>query len=164
MVRAFTAVVGTAAVVLSALALSALGLAQEPPQVTNQTPNQVPTVVPAPSNSPLAGPTPMRFEWVREGPAERCGNNCREWIAASGTIVESTVHDFEAFARARDVRGATLVLDSPGGNVVQGLALGKEFRRLDLTTSVGKAIKLSTNPNERVILSRRASCNSMCVF
>ena len=104
----------------------------------------------------------MRFEWLREGPADKCGNQCREWISASGAIVDSTPQDFEIFARARDVRGATLVLDSPGGNVIPGLALGREFRRLEITTSVGKAVKV---PGEqRSTISPRASCNSMCVF
>ena len=140
MVRAFTAVVGAAGAVASSLALAQ-----------------------APNASPPAGPTPMRFEWVREAPADKCGNHCREWIAATGTIVESTIQDFEAFTRIRDVRGATLVLNSPGGAVVQGLALGREFRRLELVTSVGKTIKTSGN-EPRTMLSPRANCNSMCVF
>jgi hypothetical protein len=107
----------------------------------------------------------MRFEWVREGPADKCTNQCREWISASGAIAESTVHDFEAFARTRDVRGATIFLDSPGGNVVQGLALGREFRRLEVTTGVGKSIKVSSAAGEqRATLSPHATCSSMCVF
>src|SRR5262249_46106262 len=122
--------------------------------------------VPAANNpSPAATPAPMRFEWMREGPAEKCGNHCREWISASGAIVDGTVQDFDAFARTRDLRGATIVLDSPGGNVVQGLALGREFRRLEITTSVGKSLKLAlSNGEQRAILSPRANCNSMCVF
>jgi hypothetical protein len=104
----------------------------------------------------------MRFEWLREGPADKCGNQCREWISASGAIVDATLQDFEIFARARDVRGATVVLDSPGGNVIPGLALGREFRRLEITTSVGKAVKVAGE--QRATISPRASCNSMCVF
>ena len=104
----------------------------------------------------------MRFEWLREGPADKCGNQCHEWISASGAIVDSTLQDFEIFARARDVRGATVVLDSPGGNVIPGLALGREFRRLEITTSVGKAVKIAGE--QRSTISPRASCNSMCVF
>jgi hypothetical protein len=107
-------------------------------------------------------PTPMRFEWVREGPAEKCANQCREWIAASGSIVESSVRDFEAFARQREVKNAMLVLDSAGGAVVQALALGREFRRFGLTTIVGKTIRLSGE--DRAVLFPRANCNSMCVF
>ena len=104
----------------------------------------------------------MRFEWLREGPADKCGNQCREWISASGAIVDATLQDFEIFARARDVRSATVVLDSPGGNVIPGLALGREFRRLEIATTVGKAVKVVGE--QRATISPRASCNSMCVF
>ena len=102
---------------------------------------------------------------MREGPADKCANQCREWISARGTIVESTLHDFEVFAHGRDVRGATIILDSPGGNVTQGLALGREFRRLEITTSVGKTINIPAAAGEqRTALSSRATCSSMCVF
>ena len=127
-----------------------------------QSPAPTPVVTPSPA---AALPAPMRFEWMREGPAEKCGNQCKEWISAAGAIVDSTVTDFEAFARTREVRGATIVLDSPGGNVVQGLALGREFRRLEVTTSVGRSVKFSaTGTDQRATLSPRATCNSMCVF
>lgn len=121
---------------------------------------------PTPPSQGMPAPAAMRFEWMREGPAEKCGNQCKEWIAATGAIVDATMADFEAFARGREVRGATIVLDSPGGNVVQGLALGREFRRLELTTSVGKAVRLAGGnaPDQRATLSERATCNSMCVF
>jgi hypothetical protein len=90
----------------------------------------------------------MRFEWMREGPAESCGDRCREWISASGAIVESTPRDFSSFAKDRDVRDAIVVLNSTGGAVAQGLELGREFRRRGVTTAI----------------SPRAHCNSMCVF
>ena len=80
----------------------------------------------------------MRFEWVREGPAEACRDRCREWISATGRIAVETPRDFEAFARTRDLRGATIVLDSNGGVALAGIALGRAFRRLGLTTTVGK--------------------------
>jgi hypothetical protein len=120
----------------------------------------------APSPGPVsAAPTPMRFEWVREGPAEQCGSHCREWVSATGAIVDSTVEDFASFARVRNLRGAVIVLDSPGGNVVQGLALGREFRRLEVTTSVGRTVKFSAGKGEQwAALSPHATCNSMCVF
>ena len=140
---------------VAVLALSVVGMATG---ASAQTPN-------SPLTPTAANPAPMRFEWMREGPADKCANRCREWISASGAIVESTVKDFEAFERVRDVRGATIVLDSPGGNVIQGLALGREFRRLGLTTSVGKSIRIGApGTDQRAVLSPRASCNSMCVY
>jgi hypothetical protein len=153
MVPTYSAVFSASAIFISALASAQLAMSS---LALAQTPN------PNPTN---ANPIPMRFEWVREGPADKCANQCREWISASGAIVENTLHDFEAFARTRDVRRATIILDSPGGNVVQGLALGKEFRRLEITTSVGNAIKISPAVGEqKVALSSRATCSSMCVF
>ena len=104
----------------------------------------------------------MRFEWMREGPADKCRDRCREWISASGTIGESTVRDFAAFAKARDVGGAVVVLNSTGGAVVQGLELGRELRRLGVATAVGRTVPIGDSG--RATLSAQASCNSMCVF
>jgi hypothetical protein len=113
-----------------------------------------------------AKPPSMRFEWRIEGPAEKCGQDCRRWISATGVISESTARDFEAFAKVNDVRGATLVLDSEGGSVVAALALGRVIRRLDITTTVGRTTLLppidGTPP--RAMLSPTASCESMCAF
>jgi hypothetical protein len=107
----------------------------------------------------------MRFEWIREGPAEVCGDRCREWISASGRIAVETPQDFEAFARTRDIRGATIVLDSGGGVALAGMALGRAFRKLGLTTTVGKTIPVSSRDGvPRGTLSPRADCASMCAF
>ena len=107
----------------------------------------------------------MRFEWRTEGPAEQCGTACRTWISAAGLITENTAIDFDAFAKDNNVRGATLVLDSPGGSVLAALALGRAIRRLDMTTTVGKTIVLPFNDNEaRAKLSPDATCESMCAF
>jgi hypothetical protein len=110
--------------------------------------------------------TQMRFEWRTEGPAERCGQHCRTWISAIGVIAEGTSREFEAFARGRDLRGATLVLDSEGGSVLGALALGRAIRRLDITTSVGRTDVLPSSDGRatRVTLTPKASCESMCAF
>jgi hypothetical protein len=106
----------------------------------------------------------MQFEWVREG--GDCRDRCRTWIAASGKITETSAADFEAFGRGFDLRGAMVVLDSGGGVVEGGLALGRAFRRLGLTTTIGRTMRLppSLNGERRAMLSPRASCASMCVF
>jgi hypothetical protein len=105
----------------------------------------------------------MQFERVREG--GDCRERCRVWIAASGRISETSAADFEAFVRDVDVKGATVVLESGGGVVDGGLALGRAFRRLGLTTTVGKIVRLpGANGERRAELSPRATCASMCVF
>ena len=107
----------------------------------------------------------MRFEWHMEGPAEACGKACRTWISAVGVITEDTAREFEGFAENNNVQGATLALDSEGGSVVAGLALGRAIRRLDMTTTVGKTIALPSDDGKaRARLSPDTSCESMCAF
>lgn len=117
------------------------------------------TTAPAPPDQQAERPA-MRFEWMREAPAERCGEKCREWISATGRIIPATPAEFEAFAATRSVRGATVVLDSGGGAVGPGLALGRAFRKAGVSTVVGRTVREGAS----VSLSPRASCNSMCVF
>src|SRR5688500_8343959 len=111
-------------------------------------------------------PTSMRFEWMREGPADVCGTQCREWIAATGPITADTPRDFQMFAQARDLRGATLVLDSGGGSVLASLELGRKVRHFGIRTSVGRTIKSGpeTGADQHAKLSPRGECASMCVF
>ena len=106
----------------------------------------------------------MRFEWRSEGPPALCGKMCRTWISAVGPVTERTPGDFEAFAAARDVRGARLVLDSEGGSVVDTIALGHAIRALDITTSVGATVTSSTGAGTSSTISPSASCESMCAF
>jgi len=104
--------------------------------------------------------SPMRFALHHEGSAETCGTNCRVLISASGMITADTPREFEVFARERDVRGATIVLDSKGGSVLGAIALGRAFRSLGMTTTVGR-IK---DAGKRVTVLPRADCQSMCPF
>lgn len=107
----------------------------------------------------------MRFEWRSEQPADLCGKTCRTWISAVGPVTERTPGDFAAFAAEKDVRGATLVLDSEGGSVVDTLALGRALRALDLTTTVGATV-IGTAPDGGTTtrLSPAAACELMCAF
>jgi hypothetical protein len=107
----------------------------------------------------------MRFEWRSEKPADLCGKTCRMWISAVGPITDSTVHDFEAFAEQKDVRGATLALESEGGSVVDTIELGRRLRGLDITTTIGTTVT-AAGPNGSITttLSPAADCESMCAF
>jgi len=119
---------------------------------------------PAPAGDARA--LPMQFELHQEGPASACGDRCRTWISAAGTITRDTPADFAAFAGDRDLHGATLVLDSSGGSVLGTLTLGRTIRRLGMATTVGKTNRLTTDGPDagRATLSARADCESMCVF
>jgi hypothetical protein len=113
-----------------------------------------------------SGSAPMRFEWRREGPAERCGSNCRVWISGSGYITADTPRDFESFAHDSDVRGAVLVLDSDGGSVLGTMALGRIIRSFEMVTTIGKSMPLpgSASGDRRAFLSPSGTCESMCAF
>src|SRR5262249_5768184 len=81
---------------------------------------------------------PMHFEWRQENPTETCGKSCRSWISAAGMITNDTPAEFGAFVKGRDVRGATVVLDSEGGSTLGGMVLGDMIRNLNITTAVGR--------------------------
>ena len=113
----------------------------------------------------------MRFDLRLQGPAESCGTQCQVLISASGAIVADTPRDFKLFAQTHnlghDLSGATVVLDSDGGSVLGAIALGREIRRLALTTTVGRTVDLgqaADNDKPRAVLSPRADCESMCAF
>jgi len=108
----------------------------------------------------------MKFDWVREGPANVCGQNCREWVSASGKITQETPQQFADFAKSRDLQGSTVVLESRGGNVLAGIWLGREFRRLGLATTVGRTNLLppDSSGERRATLSSSAKCQSICPF
>jgi hypothetical protein len=130
-----------------------------------------------PAASDMANPSdnrslPMRFQVWHEASSERCGDNCRVWISAAGTITADTPHVFEKFAHSHNIRGGTLVLDSDGGEVLPSIALGHAIRQLDLTTSVGRTVEDSGDDDDHGDdadhlggkISPEASCGSMCVF
>jgi hypothetical protein len=122
----------------------------------------------AASTEPVTSDEPqtMRFEWVKEGPAENCGDRCRTWVTASGPITKDAIKDFDFLSEVKDLKGATLVLDSGGGSVLASLELGRKVRALGMTTTVGEVTKFDTPPGaeQRGKLSPRAECASMCVF
>ncbi|HEX4552923.1 MAG TPA: hypothetical protein VH249_02965 [Xanthobacteraceae bacterium] len=108
----------------------------------------------------------MRFAAYQEGPADGCGSNCRLLVSASGMITADTPREFDAFARERNFRGATIVFDSKGGSVLGALGLGRAIRTLGMTTTVGRIREQVGRDvgNRRVSVLPRAECQSMCPF
>ena len=123
-------------------------------------------LVPEPAHPATEPPQSMKFDWVREGPANACGSNCREWVSAIGTVTEKTPQEFVDFARGRDLQGATVVLESRGGHVLAGIWLGREFRRRGVATTVGKTQVLTggSSDEKRATLSPHGQCQSICPF
>jgi hypothetical protein len=155
--------IATCARLIAALLILALcsGAVIAEGDLTGQDRGRPPKLDPAPKN-----PQAMRFEWVREGPAEKCGSNCNEWASAHGVITPDTASDFEAFARTRDISGKVLVLESNGGAMRAGLVLGRALRRLNMTVAVGRTVMLPADKSgeQRATYSPRAVCASMCPF
>jgi hypothetical protein len=110
---------------------------------------------------------PMHFDLRLQGPSNVCGAKCQTWISASGAISADSARDFLLFAQGRDLSKTTMVLDSDGGSVLGAIALGREIRRLALTTMVGRVVDLGQATGRdaaRATLVPRADCESMCAF
>ncbi len=101
---------------------------------------------------------PMKFNWVA------CDPNCRGWVSAVGIITADTPRDFEEFSRGRQLGGATVVLDSSGGSVNDAITLGRRFRNLGLSTTVGISVQNRSGQSARSAVAPEAYCRSMCVF
>lgn len=117
---------------------------------------------------------PMRFELRIEGPAAQCGSSCRTFISASGALTADTPRDFKQFmqtaaTRGQTLRDATVVLDSDGGSTLGAIALGREIRRTQLSTMVGRIVDVGEKSDiagepRRGRVSGVADCESMCAF
>src|SRR5215475_3568213 len=121
-----------------------------------------------PSSLPAAADRtlPMHFEVRMQGPADAGAPNCKTLVSASGAITAETARHFLSFAQGRDLSGATLAIDSDGGSVLGAIALGREIRKLKLTTTVGRLVDLPAEGKDgaRALLSPNADCESMCAF
>jgi hypothetical protein len=106
---------------------------------------------------------PMNFTW-HAASAGACRQDCRAWIGAAGVITADTPARFETFAAGRDLKGATVVLDSSGGSVLDAIALGRRWRDLRLHTTVGTVIERAAAGGIVREIASGASCESMCVF
>jgi hypothetical protein len=101
---------------------------------------------------------PMKFSWVA------CQPNCGGWVSAVGVVTADTPRDFDEFARDRQLRGTTIVLDSSGGSVNDSIALGLRWRNLGALTTVGTSVQANTAQGAPANMAPVAYCESMCVF
>lgn len=107
---------------------------------------------------------PMKFSWNMQA-SEACQPACKGWISATGIVTADTVKQFEEFAAAHEAAGATVVLDSGGGSVLDAIALGRRWRELRMSTAVGTTVDVAgTLSSRRAAIMPDASCESMCVF
>lgn len=101
---------------------------------------------------------PMRFTLVTND--VEC-LQCR-YIRANGDIEDFTAAQFRQFVELYDLAGQplTVMLHSPGGDVVAGLRLGREFREQGFNTQVGNSQRLP----EGGYRLRPGDCASACTF
>lgn len=105
---------------------------------------------------------PMNFKWHEADAA--CTQDCAGWIGAVGVITTETPTKFEEFSAGRNLKGATVVLDSSGGSVLDAIALGRHWRNLGLRTTVGIVIERESAGAVARNVMPDAYCESMCVF
>jgi hypothetical protein len=91
-------------------------------------------------------------------------NGANGWIEAVGIVTADTPRDFDEFARDRNLKGATVVLDSSGGSVNDAITLGRRWREIGLLTTVGAGVAAHTASGDRATVEPVAYCESMCVF
>jgi len=112
---------------------------------------------------------PMHFAWYAPAgddgsAAVACATSCRGWVSAVGIITGDTPTAFADFAASHDLSGATIVLDSSGGSVLDAIKLGREWRDLGVTTTVGIVNQVRSGAMARAEIYPEAYCESMCVF
>ena len=105
---------------------------------------------------------PMDFTWHAAQPG--CQQDCVGWIGAVGVITSETPAKFETFASDRALKGATVVLDSSGGSVLDAIKLGRRWRGLGMRTTVGIVVEREATGGVARDIIPEAYCESMCVF
>ena len=109
-------------------------------------------------NSAFAKETvdPMRF--VLQGNGGNC-TGC-EWVLAEGKITSDTPKKFSEFIEASGFSPSNILINSRGGNLLAGLELGRLFRKVAATVSIG-----SSERDEYGFFKQTAGvCISACAY
>jgi hypothetical protein len=87
------------------------------------------------------------------------------WVQASGRFVADTPAGFAALARTTNLRGMTVFLDSGGGNLPAGLALGRAFRAAGVNTAVGRTVtRMEGGQRVETLVTHDIGCHSACTY
>lgn len=105
----------------------------------------------------VAGDSAMAFRTVGNG--GNCGG-C-EWISATGVITTDTPETFSKFIKSEYRKGYVppVMLNSPGGDLIASMQLGKLIRERGVNTSVGETVK-----DGDWYKNSPGTCVSACVF
>lgn len=130
----------------------------EPDDAAPEHPGGVATPVPAPESVP-ASDEGLTFRF-KQFDFRRLNMGMPQLVYASGVIKAGDLARLTAFIAENAVgRGAALILDSPGGNVVEAMAMARYIRSVGMDTSVGAR---PTVPGEGV--SQPGGCYSACTL
>jgi hypothetical protein len=129
---------------------------------------------------PLGRPERPLHLYLAKGGANACGQGCSEWIAAEGRFDPGSAARAMAYLRRHAARRLPVFLHSPGGSGMEAVALGRQLRKLGVTTGVGRTVpRACAGVDERSVACRVAKrsgqavaadwrpdggCNSACVF
>ena len=114
---------------------------------------------------------PMKFERVRSSDP-LCEPNCPEWISAEGKIEPGTAAVFQRFIAGLNGRRLPVLVSSPGGIAIEGMAMGRLIRAKRLAVVVARTqVEPCSAANAKPCSASRgaattngASCASACVF
>jgi hypothetical protein len=107
-----------------------------------------------------------------------CEPDCPEWIAAQGEIKADSQQKLRRVIQSLKGRKLPILLNSPGGHVDSGLAMGRMVREAGLTTAIGSSsLPAPCEPKDAACLTSRrkgplkgqfnlarAHCASACTF
>jgi hypothetical protein len=136
----FRSFIVAAAALLCANPVSAGQLARDLPHAAN---SKTKPSKPA----PVVGEAPMRVVVVRSS-KPGCEPNCPEWIAAQGAIDAGATAQFKKVLKSIGDKKLAVLIDSAGGSVDEGFAIGRLIRSKGLDVAVTRTIVVPCGKND----------------
>jgi hypothetical protein len=136
---------------------------------------------PAPDFVLPKGVLPVTAVYLAKGPPDSCGVGCDRWIAVEGKMDAGAAARLRKLYKAQQTANLPLYLHSPGGDVRQGIAMGRMLRENKATARVGRTmvkecgvdgqgeaaclkLKQSGRELEAELVEASAFCNSSCTY
>jgi hypothetical protein len=136
---------------------------------------------PAPDFALPKGVLPVTAVYLAKGPLDSCGPGCDRWIAVEGKMDAGAAARLRKILKAQKAANLPLYLHSPGGDVRQGIAMGRLLREHKATARVGRTMvkecgvegqadaaclkhKQSGRELEAELVEASAFCNSSCTY
>jgi hypothetical protein len=127
------------------------------------------------------GILPVTAVYLAKGPPDSCGRGCDRWIAVEGKIDTGAAERLRKLYATQKAVNLPIYLHSPGGDVRQGLAMGRLLRARKATARVARTVvkecgldgqgdaaclklKQSGRELEAELVETAAFCNSSCTY